>query len=535
MTKKRNRLTEYYPWIALGGAFLLLLFLNVFYLEHWLDSDMAAEMMFSRLLSEEGRIFASKNWYYSTEFRFLYTHLVMGPLFRISDNWHLIRLVTNVIFYILLLAAYFYMMKPVLLDKKKKILGAAVLLLPFSETMMLHMHMGNTYLSHVIILFFFIGLFLRLGEGGRHILLWALYLLLAVVCGISGVRYLLALQCPLVIACFWALLREEGFKELRKKPGAEPLRLLCSGRKCRYFLISLAGLLGAVAGYGVNALYVSRTYSFQTYESTNFIDVYQGIFLERVQDAFGSLLMLFGYIPGKSVLSLRGIVTFASFALLILLAVCAVRAGKIKKPEREFFVLLFYSSFFLNVFVFIFTKSTLVPRYYITTLVWLIPVTGFYLEEEERPLDRYAVAALLMCCLLLGTAKTSLSMITTDKNEARYPVIEELVKEGYSFGYATYWNGNITQELSDGKLELANLNRKEEGEPEFFRWSSMSRYYDADYAPGKVFLLLTAGEADEWKNTEILRNGKEIYRSADFVVYHYDNNRALLEAVKTTA
>ena len=40
----------------------------------------------------------------------------------------------------------------------------------------------------------------------------------------------------------------------------------------------------------------------------------------------------------------------------------------------------------------------------------------------------------------------------SDRFEAKH---QELVEEGYTFGYATYWNANILQELSGGKVEVA--------------------------------------------------------------------------------
>ena len=100
------------PYILLGATLLLLLGLNIISQDHWLDSDMAAEMIFSRILSEENHIFSTTNWYYSTEFRVLYTQLIMGPLFRICNNWHVIRTITNLVFYGLMLASYYYFMKP---------------------------------------------------------------------------------------------------------------------------------------------------------------------------------------------------------------------------------------------------------------------------------------------------------------------------------------------------------------------------------------------------------------------------------------
>ena len=536
MSKGRRLIKEYYPYLALGGVFLLLLFFNAFYLENWLDSDMAAEMMFSKLLAEEGKLFATTSWYYSTEFRLLYTHLIMGPLFRVCGNWHVIRMITNVIFYLLLLLSYFYMMEPLPVGKKKKILGGAVLLLPFSETMMLHMHMGNTYMSHVIILFFHLGLFLRLAGAHKKRkktrMLLTVYIVLSIICGVSGVRYMLALQCPLVIASVWYLIGNKAFYALRREISQERLRAVFYAERLRFLVISMIGVFCCIIGYGINVLYVSRAYCFQTYESTNFIHVYQGVLLERLQDAFGSLLMLFGYIPGKSVLSLRGLISIMAFLMLILLGCVAWKERRERHFLKRFFVLLFYSSFLLNSFVFVFTNSTLVPRYYITTVILLIPLTLFYLEEERRPLDKYVTAILLLGCLFLATAKTGASMMTADKNVERKAVAQELVKKGYTFGYATYWNANITQELSNGEVELANLHREDDGGFSFFHWSSMQRYYEKDYPKGEVFLLLTEEEESALKGTEVLQKGREDFRESGYVVYCYENNEIFLEAAQ---
>ena len=529
-TKGIGAKKAYLPWLVMGLLFLMLVFLNAFYLENWLDSDMAAEMMFSRLLAKEGHIFASKNWFYSTEFRFLYTQLVMGPLFRILSNWHLIRLITNVIFYALMLASYFYMCKPLSVDENKKVWCGCALLLPFSETMMLHMHMGNTYISHVIICFLIVGMFLRISGNMQSGVCYVCYVVLSIICGVSGVRYMLALQCPLFLAAVWYTLREESFHQFRLHMDRKELKALWTGRSGAYIKTALLGMVCSVIGYGINVAYVSKTYIFQTYESTNFIDVYQGVLLERIQDAFGSIMMLFGYIPGKSVLSLRGIVTMIAFALVGLILFLVIRTRKTKKPEHRFLIFFLATSFFLNTFVFVFTNSTLVPRYYITTLIFVIPIATIYFTEESITFDKRVVAAMLAACLIVATGKTSLSMITVDKNREKREAAQFLVEQGYDFGYATYWNGNIMQELSDGALQLANISDPEEFT--FFKWSSENAYYEPDYANGKVFLLLSEEEYQEYRDAKVLTAGAEIYHQNGFVIFGYESNEMLLSVAQ---
>ena len=512
-------------------AFILLVFLNLFFQDNWLDSDMAAEMIFSRLLAEEGHVFASPNWYYSTEFRVLYTHLLMGPLFRICSDWHVIRTVTNLIFYVMMLASYFYFVKPLKISKKLAVLTSLFLLLPFSETMLTHMQMGNTYLSHVIISFLFFGMFLRLVEKVKYnkIYRWVTivcYVLLSLVCGISGVRYLLALQCPLLLAAFIYLMKTQKFQDFRRTFDLKIFKEIFSVDEARYFGYSLLGAVSSMAGYGFNVLWVSKHYVFQTYDTTNFIPIYQGILFERIQNAAGTLLMLFGYIPDRSFLSLRGVISILSFVLLGTTVYCVCKCLKACKGTRLFVTLFLVTAFFLNVFVFVFTTSTMVPRYYITMLIFALPILAFYGESGAFKLDRLAVGAILSVCLIMGTGKIVYSFVTTDKNEDKRQVAEFLDQNGYHFGFATYTNGNIITELTDGAVEIANV-----GDPQYldyFCWSSPTRYYQEGYYKGEIFLLLTSEEAIEYAGAAPVQHGDTVYQDGAYVVLVYDSVEELM-------
>ncbi len=539
----REKITKSAPYALLGLILLMLVFLNIFYQDHWLDSDMAAEMMFSRILAEEGHIFATPNWYYSTEFRFLYTHLIMGPLFHILGDWHAIRTITNVVFYVFVLVSYFYCVKPLKISRGLTTLTACVLLLPFSETMMTHMQMGNTYMSHVIIIYFFFGMFLRLSgkteyKKWQKALLMAGYVILALICGVSGIRYLLALQCPLVIAAFFYLLKSQEFQKFRSEftltteQGNNTVKMIAAANKengktllgcsaATYFYYSLLGAIGSVIGYGINVVWISKNYVFQTYDTTNFVSIYQGVLFERLQNAIGCLLMLFGYIPDKGVISLRGVISMIAFVLLGILVYCTKISYKNSRNERFFVVLFLIVSFVVNVFAFVFTTSTMVPRYYITILIFALPVIAFYLEEEKRVFDKMVLCLILAVCLMLSTAKTVFSFISGDKNAEKRPVAEFLAENDYDFGFATYNNGNIITELTNGEVEIANI-----WDPEnlnFFKWSSPMKYYEEGYHEGEVFLLLTAGEVMEFADAEAVLEGEVIYEDGNYTVFVYDS------------
>ena len=521
--------------VSVAGALLMLMILNIFFGDHWIDSDMAAEMIFSKLIAEEGGLIATKNWYYSTEFRVLYTQLFMVPLFHIFEDWHVIRTITNLLTYLLMLGSYYYFMKPLKLSRAAVVLSSMILLLPFSETFVTHMQMGNTYMPHVIIVFFCFGMFLRLTEQekvfqARKLLLAGCYILLSVVCGMSGVRYMLALQAPLVLTAVCFTMKSKAYGELRQKLCLQNVKEVLSGERLNYLVYSILGAFSALVGYVINVAVIAKKYPFQTYDATNFIKVFQGVLVERTQNTIGNLLMLFGYIEEKGFLSVRGLISLIAFALIIGIVLLTKRTGKLLKnvaPDKvealghkRFIQWFFIIAFVLNTFVFLFTTSTIVSRYYITVFIFVLPLLCIYFELEELPLDKLLVMLFLCGCLGLSTLKCVYSFVDKDKNVEEKKVAAFLEKEGYTFGYASYWNANILTELSDGAVEVANVLDFED--MSFFYWSSPMKYYEEGYHTGKTFLLLTAEEMVKFAEAEAVRSGEVVYEDEAYTVLHFD-------------
>lgn len=522
-------------------AIFILVVLNIFWGENWIDSDMAAEMIFSKLLSEEGRWVAAPNWYYSTEFRVLYTQLIMVFLHHIFSDWHTIRVLTNICFYLTMLGSFYFACRPLRLKKQHVRLCALALFVPVSEAVMTHLQMGNTYMSHVILCFWTMGLFLRLSSTAyaqkkkSRVLYAVLFGVLSVILGISGVRYLLDLLVPMLLtAAVYAAGGLEFFK-LRKAPSIKTgVSFLKTGR-IRYVWVSCAGMLCGGIGYLINVLYISRIYQFQTYDTTNFIAIYRGEFLERVQNAFGQLLQMFGYIENKAFLSLRGIITILSFVMLFVLGAvwkkCMtyrkernISAQYAEEGSREFVVLFCGVSLALHLFVFIFTTSTMADRYYIPVAIFFLMTLAIYMEWEKLCFDRVAVCLLLSGCLSLAGVKTYYSFVSHDKNENRYEMSAYLLEQGYTFGYASYWNSNIMTEISNGQLEMANLWSLESLED--FKWSSkMSSYEQKE---GKVFLIADRDELYALEQSGMLDKQELIFENEEFLVLHFDSQESFL-------
>ena len=168
----------------------------------------------------------------------------------------------------------------------------------------------------------------------------------------------------------------------------------------------------------------------------------------------------------------------------------------------------------------------MVPRYYITTLIFVLPIVAFYMEGRDPAFDKLTVSLLLACCFLLGAAKVTLSYLTVDKNQGKRAVAAFLRENGYDFGFATYWNANIMTELTDGAVEIGNIEDPEY--LEFFKWSSPMRYYEEGYHQGETFLLLTAEQTVEYAEAEALREGEIVYQDGDYTVFVYESVEELM-------
>lgn len=479
--------------IPLCLSFVLLLVLNILWGQNWIDSDMSAEMVFSNVLGETGHYIASTHWYYSTEFRILYTQLIFVPLLKIIPSWAVVRIITNMITYVILVLSYFFMMKGY--EKKYIYLTSSVLLLPISEAIAQHVQMGNTYMPHIILMFLSIGLVRRVEaeEARNRKVLWYLILIaLSVVCGASGVRYFLIIYAPLLITAFLRAYVKCGIKEGALKKWRSELGLI---------KIAVISSAAAFAGYVYNVVIIRQSYQFTTYETLSFATINNGIWYERVASVFGCLLEIFGYIPGGSVLSLRGVVTMIAFVMIVLTYLLVKRtsedvfggSGALGRDDvytdadmsDMFFIHFFVAGFAVMAFFLTFTDTTLTPRYFSTCIYMALPILTIWLDREGEPAVKQVFIIVLAGCLALSTLKISYSMATNDKNAARREVVEYILSDPQKFGYrgfSFFADSNVLVELSDGKLTVSALN---EESFDSFNWSTAVLF------PGDLTIITT--------------------------------------------
>lgn len=522
------------------AVFAVLLLCNIMGGDHWINSDMSAELIFSNLLASKGEILSTSDWYYTTEFHVFYTQIIMVPLLWIFDSWAMVRFLTNIITYILLFISYFYFIKPLHIKRSIAMFTSIFLLLPFSEALITYVQLGNTFMLHIIVIFFYMGMFFRLADRKEEYIIHKFtftccYILAACVGGLSGARYLLAVQMPVLITSIIYVMHTKEFSSFRKTVTKENLIALLSGERERYVRYAVLGIVSASGGYLLNRIAVVGKYDFQNYKETSYVPIYQGIFLERLQDIFGGIARFFGYIPDAEILTLEGVLSFIALLLIFGIVFLTTRCRKLIKMESEkkedrnhirFCIFLFIVTLLLNIAVLIFTTETIESSYFITIFMFVIPLLAYYFQTEKLMFDRWVSILLLGICMTLITTVNCYFFLNTDKNMEKREVSKYLVENNYHFGYATYWNSNVITELTNGVVEVANIENLET--MNLLLWSSPKKYYSDNYHEGEVFLLLDQQEWEQHGSNLLESGGAMVYQDSYYTVIIYDNKMQLL-------
>ncbi|WP_245523727.1 hypothetical protein [Treponema brennaborense] len=156
----------------------------------------------------------------------------------------------------------------------------------------------------------------------------------------------------------------------------------------------------------------------------------------------------------------------------------------------------------------------------------------FLYEKDISALKRYMLGVSLAAVLICSSFITYETVLCTDNNTDKHEVAAFLQEQSYTFGYATFWNANVFTFMTNGKVEIANLYRKNDGGTDLItdrfkcdKWLTPERYYeDTERNDEKVFLLVTNDEYDASSDLRIFQTGKRVYTDDFYQVFEYANN-----------
>lgn len=529
------------PWLVLAGCFAALCYFEWRNVGDLLDSDMASDLIYARLLAQEGTFF-SPNWYYSSELRVFANHLSFTPLFLITQDWRLVRGLGSMLTYALFVLSLYAPLSQVGLRRQYPLVAAAMLL-PLS-VMYFHYSMVGTFYTHNYILsFLLLGLALgQCGASGRA-RAWRLILLgaLSVAAGLCGLRFLLFSSLPLCASALY----------LRARAGRA-----AGPRTRRLAWGSLLSLGAMAAGAAVNLLVLSRLYTFQTFAEvtyTSFQPEAAGEFLRNLLSLLGfpengSLfspalapaalsLLLLALIAWASWSALRAPAPGAAAAQSAILAqpgaAAAPSPAETDAPGDRVLALFFLAAAVMHIGLLSLTSMPRNAYHFLPISVYALPLAACALKRLPWPGRwRAALAGVLACLLAATSAVNSLYFSRRDVTYELRMALESLQAEGYDCGYATFWRANVLTELSGGEVEMYCLEGPYDGPEAFdtiFPWLQLKAHDDTPPA-GKVFVLLSKYEGETSLPVfSRLDPSHAVYESPYLIALGYESDAALRE------
>ena len=519
---KQNRykiLVNCIKWGLLALALISwFLFLNQ-YAIHMINSDMSSELVLSKLLNEEKSLL-SKNWYYSTELRVLNNQLIFAPLFSLTDNWHLVRLIGTLILIIILLISYYFFSKQ--FDLNNFPIFALILLCPLSYTYFDAILMGAFYIPHIIITFISLGLIAKyIKTDNKLSYIYLIFtLILAVIAGMGGLRQLLILYLPLCITAFGSYLINKIY--YKGNFNLEKNKFLIRS-------ITSSGMLLACAfiGYLINSKIFSKLYSFMEYEQINFTE----FSFSKLEMILNGWLNVFGYQANVNIFSVKNIITNILSAVLMVFIIYSIVNIKKNKDKftytQLFLVIYFVVSMLIISMLYLFTDMSYSDRYFIPISIIFIPVVAIFINQVNKKIQTRIYIVIIIFTLLVS----NLYYINhkTNENEELINIASTLIENGYENGYATFWNANVLTEISNGKISVWDCTTDSEGKLEIdniYPWLQL-KSHELTKPKNKVFILLTNEQKANTKFLEPTEKLNILYESDSFCVIGFGDYASL--------
>lgn len=479
--KKRKLTIEEGLYLLLAGTALLALILYVsFCLDNLMHSDTTAEVILSKFLADRNELI-SKEWFYSTEIRVIYTQLVMVPLFKIFSSYRLVKLLSVFIYYAVLLYAWHMLTKRFTLEKKWIFLGLALLLAPLSNEYLDMMFIGCFYTTQTICMYLVLSFVLKEKKNRKMWIREGIVLsILSVLLGMTGLRYLASLYLPMLLAfLLFPVLERDG----NKKENWQNIT----------FSLLLTGFAGI--GFLINKFYLAVQYSFDTTSEVSFVPIDE--IPDRFLTSIRLMLEFMGYRQIRVVTPL-GIVNAVKclFFLAFIAMIVALFRKRMELTGKERFLLYFFLMLFLiNWYMLIFTDVLQQYRYWLPVYVTGVVLICVFMQHF-RPATVFQKP--LLCAFLALVVLSSLygelwQDVKYNDCAKRYAYMDFLENNDYDFGYATFWNASVTEYLSNGTIHVGNLGGSD-GKAAPYEWLTPKEYYRSGFHHGKCFLLLARTE-----------------------------------------
>ena len=519
----KQNLFCFLPWIVLAAEFLWIVIRYYLVGMNYLNSDMTGEMLLANTLNSEGSFAITNNFCYSTELHVVYTQFVNQLALMLFSDWHVARTFSIAVCLLLLLISYFYFAHVVKL-KNHGILAAILMLIPFSADYNWIVIIGSCYTAYLILGFVTISLVFRcmeLSEAGNEkpfAVRVALLLVISFLAGLNGIRHLLSFSFPLFIVGLILFVIKNG--SFHDKGSIKKMLHTTYGRMLSF---SFLALLFSVLGYLVNHFYFAEYYTFYTYG-----DVQLGTFsISSLISDIGKLVELFGYTAKSYLMSGAGLKSIAAIIWFVIVCVCLLDFlvhSKEYSIKEKIVVMFSWTTLAISIL-----DSDLSGMNYTRyqTIAFLFQLICISISVPKM-FSRMYLLKPLFYIFLLGSMTVSYyypdwTMLHAEGTASMIPAAEWLDENGYTCGYATFWQSNIVTELTNGKIEMWTMKDSaladDWKELKIYPWLQKKSHL-TEKPEGRVFVLLTE---EEYETDPSFVDNNVVYQSEGIVILDYES------------
>ncbi len=513
------------PWLWFFGCMAALLVFLQWRTDYVLNSDMASELVLANLLAKENAIL-SQNWYYATELHVWFSQLVYAPLFKVFADWHTVRMVGSFVLYAFVLLSYYYLCRQLRIERWFP-WTAPVLMLPVSTLYFQFAVYATPYTFYIANAFLILAMTLHWSRcedrAGRAVLAFGVGAL-SLLTGMNGPRYLMDYYAPLILVAAALLL---GDRNALLKDGK--LRLKGNARFSFLLFTGFSGLLAA-AGYLFNIAVLSRRYDFFHYESISF----GSPTFAKLEAVINGWLNTLGYSSVGALLSVHAVQNLICLGLAVLIVAAirhVIRRPRLYSDGERTVTWLFMASALVFIGVYLLTDAAYFERYDLPIAVFALPVVTLFLNRVPwRPVWKKAVCALLVCAVAFNAALAYHVLWQQDETGELRAVSSLLVERGYREGYASFWNGNVMTELTDGQIDVRCWGSSSTADlvsvSRTMPWLQR-KDHETTTPEGPVFVLFNNRERNAFAIVRHLDDGAILYQTDEYVLYGYDSYGAL--------
>lgn len=546
----RRKLSSSLPAILFWITAALSLCTTYYVTGHFLDSDASSTLVFSQHLSEIGKLF-SQDWMYSTSIEVLDCHLIYIPLFSLLENWRYIRLIGTLILQAIYVLSYAYMLRQAGVSKQVFYLSASLLLLPvgvaYGRIVLYHCY----YIPMLVLDFLMLGLVFRCAKVFhwkkiRSYLPVIVLGILSFLGGCGGIRQLMISHAPMVLSAFlfcFLDFYEEG-KKISKVLTSDRTSIL-------FFSILSAG--ASFVGFLLNTFYLRKRYSFADYGSTKLFILDSA----EIDDVLYGFFHQFGFREQVSMISTIGIFSLLGLIAGIYCVYASIQVIKRYNKEDNIYITLLHTFFLFFTAITVFSlfitgggTEYYYPLYFTFCVSWAVPFLvsshkgisskkGFSLEKLFSWIT-------ILTLFLNGCANMTffngskafdqvyegLFFNEPDKKENLSGAIAYLSEKEYEIGYATYWEGNVVTEITNGDIRMINLLMGEaDGNLCYYDW--LTSLYLREVENPKPFLLLPFDFQSPFEQSDSYQYCKLVYSDDYHCVYDILDRDAFIQTIYT--